>query len=571
MENFLSRLNRNPYAPIDGASVTKFDELGNGLDDWGNVIAPRFEAPEQTWGETALGVATAPARLATALAGSLSPYGADGWQVPPVAQEGWNALTAVGDAYNYGMSDEEINSRALGMAGFMMGGGGLAARPAGGTGMFAGRLAKTADQEALARAERLAAEGADRNAIWNETGWFQGPDHKWRFEIDDSGAYADVRGAVEDGWKANEQWPLGHVLGHKDAFSAYPYLDDAGIQYRPFPKKIENAFGAYVQDGNNLVLNSSHPNFIDDNAALSTILHEGQHSLQATEGFARGGSRALFTPEEIASERARIGAVPEDNTGRTSVGSAAGDAPDTDVALGLYKRLAGETEARNVQTRMNMTPEQRRATPPWETQDIPFEDQIVRLYSNASKEGALPALLAGQEAAPLRGYHGSMYPDYLDTAKKRGEFWAASDPSYDGIPVNSANPERLYSFFEGSTGQTAYPSMTPVEMQFKNALVAGGDSPSPWTRVPFEGGQASTEDIVKLARERGNDGVIFKNLQESGPVSDEYVALGQGTVRSPLTGETLFSNADSKPALLAGALAQEQNVPGWLLPFLQGM
>ena len=325
MENFLSRLNRNPYAPIDGASVTKFDELGNGLDDWGNVIAPKFEAPQQTWGETALGVATAPARLATALAGSLSPYGADGWQVPPVAQEGWNALTAVGDAYTQGMSEDEMRNRALGMAGFMMGGGGIAA--------------------------------------------------------------------------------------------------------------------------------------------------------------GRGGMVA----------------------------------------------------------------------------------------ANASKEGAVPALLAGQEAAPLRGYHGSMYPDYLDTAKKRGEFWAASDPSYDGIPVNSANPERLYSFFEGSTGQTAYPSMTPVEMQFKNALVAGGDSPSPWTRVPFEGGQASTEDIVKLARERGNDGVIFKNLQESGPVSDEYVALGQGTVRSPLTGETLFSNADSKPALLAGALAQEQNVPGWLLPFLQGM
>lgn len=159
MSDFLKRLSRDPYAPIDGASVVSVDELGNGYDYRGQLIAPAYVQPEQTWGETALGVATAPARLATALAGSLSPYGADGWQVPPIVSEGVDALTAVGDAYQGKMAPEDVNARALGMAGFMMGGGGLAARPAGGTGMFAGRLAKTADHEALARAERMAAEG----------------------------------------------------------------------------------------------------------------------------------------------------------------------------------------------------------------------------------------------------------------------------------------------------------------------------------------------------------------------------------------------------------------------------
>lgn len=38
-DNFLNRLARNPYAPIDAASVTRIDEMGNGLDDWGNIIA----------------------------------------------------------------------------------------------------------------------------------------------------------------------------------------------------------------------------------------------------------------------------------------------------------------------------------------------------------------------------------------------------------------------------------------------------------------------------------------------------------------------------------------------------
>ena len=43
-----------------------------------------------------------------------------------------------------------------------------------------------------------------------------------------------------------------------------------------------------------------------------------------------------------------------------------------------YKRHAGEVEARNVQTRMNMSPVERRVNPPWKTQDTPDEQQIVR-------------------------------------------------------------------------------------------------------------------------------------------------------------------------------------------------
>ena len=215
MENFLSRLNRNPYAPIDGASVTKFDELGNGLDDWGNVIAPRFEAPEQTWGETALGVLTAPQRLAGALYDSLTPYqfpqttstpmnragagqpitGGDptggGWQVPPIIGEGVNALTAVGDAYTQGMSEDEMRNRALGMAGFMMGGGGVAA---GRAPMLAANASKEGALPAIASALDMSPEA--RLARAREMGFdtsrtlYHGTDRDFEsFNPSQSGAY----------------------------------------------------------------------------------------------------------------------------------------------------------------------------------------------------------------------------------------------------------------------------------------------------------------------------------------------------------------------------------------------
>ena len=43
-----------------------------------------------------------------------------------------------------------------------------------------------------------------------------------------------------------------------------------------------------------------------------------------------------------------------------------------------YQRLAGEAEARNVQTRQDFTPEQRRAQAPWTTLDVPEDELIVR-------------------------------------------------------------------------------------------------------------------------------------------------------------------------------------------------
>ena len=51
--------------------------------------------------------------------------------------------------------------------------------------MFGGCLAKTADLNALKKAERMQARGADQAAIWKKTGWFRGVDDKWRFEIPD--------------------------------------------------------------------------------------------------------------------------------------------------------------------------------------------------------------------------------------------------------------------------------------------------------------------------------------------------------------------------------------------------
>lgn len=66
-------------------------------------------------------------------------------------------------------------------------------------------------------------------------------------------------------------------------------------------------------------------------------------------------------------------------TGLTSEGL--GDIYPFDLADLVYRRLAGEVESRNVQTRMGMSEEERRASLAEETEDVAREDQIF-IYDN---------------------------------------------------------------------------------------------------------------------------------------------------------------------------------------------
>lgn len=211
MDDFLQRLAPRPsdYGGLPG-KITREDDAGNVYDETGRRIFNKFDQTEQpdSWLDTAISTATAPAKLATALVGSLNPYGQDGWQVPSIISEPAAAFARSGESTGFGddgqfylpnVQNPQVAQDTLTQLMTVYGGNALnplAKIPAGSVGMFAGRRAKTADLNALAKAEELASSGASRDAIWNETGWFQGPDKQWRFEIDDS--QANMRQSMGD-------------------------------------------------------------------------------------------------------------------------------------------------------------------------------------------------------------------------------------------------------------------------------------------------------------------------------------------------------------------------------------
>ena len=113
---------------------------------------------------------------------------------------------------------KETMNAALGLAGTSM-----PFAMSGAAGVFGGRLAATADKAALSKAEEMAAKGADRKDIWDQTGWFKGSDDKWRFEIPDYKSQMNQRWH-DTGVPNFEASKIAGQLWHDPLYKAYPDL-----------------------------------------------------------------------------------------------------------------------------------------------------------------------------------------------------------------------------------------------------------------------------------------------------------------------------------------------------------
>jgi len=274
--------------------------------------------------------------------------------------------------------------------------------------MFAGPMARTADQEALSRAQQLAQSGSPREQIWNDTGWFQGVDGKWRFEIDDSGAVARNPTAEPGRQYGGALTHPGGMYRAYDDIPGWQDLRDIRVNYAgPADQGALMGVGTPMES---MIIGarSSDPR--------SIALHEYQHGIQAREGMARGGTPEMGHKIEDVERLARqvyeeSGDMTDDQLlwELTDQQGPRPPAPTNRPAWDdltrrqqmewwdrgrerAYRLLAGETESRNVEIRRNFTPEERRARPPWTTQDVPDEQQIVR-FDNGKTANALGDML----------------------------------------------------------------------------------------------------------------------------------------------------------------------------------
>jgi len=282
---------------------------------------------------------------------------------------------------------------------------------------FAGQTAWTADMPSLADAEQRIAAGDNAEQVRRETGWAQGADGKWRFEIDDSQAqFAPVNDWLDDAEVDGVM--LGEALNHPALFAAYPELAQVQIRVNParrsggmFVSQPGRGFvGSYIEIGDPTLYSADSP-------AIDVVMHEVQHAIQVREGFATGGSEDAMRADkdqamadrdywrQVADLRREIDSLGDeagqqafiDTFERTPTEQQMQDALATDLPqieqraadaeqvmrdIGnpetTYRRLAGEVEARNTERRRTMTAEERQAASPEQTADTPSDQAIVR-------------------------------------------------------------------------------------------------------------------------------------------------------------------------------------------------
>ena len=170
-----------------------------------------------------------------------------------------------------------------------------------------------------------------------------------------------------------------------------------------------------------------------------------------------------------------------------------------------------------------------------------FGDWVARLLSGAGR--------AGEEAAAAppftaRVYRGAPGPEqWPPTSQANDTFWASDSPAV--ADTYAAN-------FGDLSGTDLPARVTPAEVRFQNPLVidAGGRE---WDNIPFDGKRYTSDAFASLARRRGYDGLVLRNVQDDGPLATSYAAVKPGTVFSPLTGKRLYAGAPIAAGAAAGA------------------
>lgn len=196
---------------------------------------------------------------------------------------------------------------------------------------YAGKNANGANLDSLREAQEMQAAGADMEGIRKATGWHEGMDGKWRWEIDDSKMeyhragdalfgrnhpeYAEQQrleqkmlyGEMTDTEQARlraltETWGrersrlservergnarLEDVLDHEELFRAYPQLRHVRVVFDETPKGVLGSFSA---EGNQITISEE----LRD-APQDVLIHEIQHAIQNAEGFAKGSNRQYW-------------------------------------------------------------------------------------------------------------------------------------------------------------------------------------------------------------------------------------------------------------------------------------
>jgi hypothetical protein len=282
--------------------------------------------------------------------------------------------------------------------------------------MFIGRKAQGGfwNPKKVAPTYEATKSGLSADDIWKMFRTYIGPEGKMRQEISDKAAKFTEDAPVFAGWENGKGMSSGTVktyLDHPDFAKAYPDIMEYKLLTSGKPGN-----GSF--DPNEKII--TIPNVLDKtydpnskNSPLSVLLHELQHAVQDKEGFARGGSPSEFNTTQAAKNLAKVEdsiiKLADYKAGRITEGTIylpllgmktdLSKLKDTQLmptfkelakqrkelkfiadsdSFDLYRKLAGEAEARETASRRNLGYAARKYFGPSQFYDVPLESLIVK-------------------------------------------------------------------------------------------------------------------------------------------------------------------------------------------------
>jgi hypothetical protein len=255
-----------------------------------------------------------------------------------------DAATLPGDAYlgKADMSTDQGFGRAMNMVG-LLATGGMPMAEAGAAGIFGGKLTRDpAGFAKLGEGKDMLTAGVNPRDTYIQSGAWKGPEGMMRYEIPDYPATlkTDAEAAIRTG--KSFAGPLKDFVDHPEFFKAYPDLANTTVLFDP----SRTSHHGYFAPGSDLIkLYGNEPSKVQ-----SVVLHEMQHAVQNKEGFTPG-----WSPEDATNEASALLSKAEDlGMPRDRRQQFWNEFDPYDA----YKRAAGEVEARAVQKRAHLTPEQ---------------------------------------------------------------------------------------------------------------------------------------------------------------------------------------------------------------------
>jgi hypothetical protein len=248
------------------------------------------------------------------------------------------------------------------------------------------RDAKAEFKGRLAIAKIMDSTGDNAWDIWNRTGWYKGPEGKWRYEVPDTDAKFVGDVAWED-FPEDRPMMLDDVLDHPTLFKTIPSLRDIEVIRS---SNLPAGHGSY--DSTNDVIRIGADETLDPlSGAFHTLLHEVQHAVQEREGFAKGGNLEAVDPYD-AQALEKLARQKEDVfSGEYS--------ENIRRAIQLLKPFAAEHQAiRDMEDKVNAL-EEKSGDNPTHAQVMQMEDLYVKL---AAAAGALSTKVS-RAWAPLGG------------------------------------------------------------------------------------------------------------------------------------------------------------------------